>query len=203
MSKSGWGKILPGLVAMLVMAALAPAQVTAQSVQRLFSTPETRAELDRLRFLIATGAVIDEPVIEEPVIELPIRDDDEEEDVIYVLGGTLRKADGTYTVWINDTAYDQTSLPPNMEMLAPYDRGQLVIRDDATGARYNVKPGQVLNLSTGQLYESYQYQAVLAAAAAEAARLAAQEASLSAPETGSVILDSAAVESVLDAAQDL
>lgn len=203
MTKVWQRKIYLALAVTLFLLALSPARLSAQSVQRLFSTPEIRAELDRLRFQIATGVVVEEPVMEEPVVEPPFSADDDAEDVVYILGGTMRRADGSYTVWLNNIAYDQTNLPPDMELLAPYDRGQLVIRDADSGTSYNVKPGQVLNLSTGQLFESYQYQAVLAAAAAEAARLAVQEASLSGSETGSVILDSAPVETVLEAAQDL
>lgn len=144
--------------------------------------------------------VIEAPVEEEPLIDISIFTG-EEEDIVYALGGSMRKADGSYTVWINDFAYDQGNLPGNMELLSPYNQGQLRIRDSRSGANYDVKPGQVLNLTTGQLYESYQYQAVLDAAAAEAARLAAQQAANSG--TGSAILDSAAVSNLSNAAQDL
>lgn len=190
------------LSGLLLLAAVAPTQLKAQSVQRLFSTPSERAELDRLRFRIASGAPIEEPVENEPLIDLPLFDD-EEDDVIYDIGGTLRKADGSYTVWVNDVAYDQTNLPQNMELLTPFSRGIIRIRDVSSSARYDVKPGQVLNLSTGQLYESYQYQAILAEAAEEAARLAAESAANAGQGTGSVILDSAAVEAVIESAQDL
>lgn len=179
---------------------IVPVPLSAQSLQRMFSTPAIRAELDRLRFQIASGVVIEETE-EESFIEIPIFAGEEPE-LIYALGGSMRKADGSYTVWINDVAYDQSSLPGNMELLSPFNQGQLRIRDSGSGANFDVKPGQVLNLSTGQLYESYQYQVLLDAAAAEAARLAAQEAANANQGTGSVILDSAAVGNLLDAAQD-
>ena len=180
---------------------IVPAQLSGQSLQRMFSTPETRAELDRLRFQAASGVVIEETV-EEPLIETPVFTDDKAE-VVYALGGSVRKEDGSYTVWINDVAYDQDNLPGNMEMLSPFSQGQLRIRDSRSGANYDVKPGQVLNLTTGQLFESYQYQAVLEAAAAEANRLAAEEVANAAQGSGSVILDSTAVSAVIEAAQDL
>ena len=169
-----------------------PTQLSAQSLQRMFSTPAARAELDRRRLQLESGVVIEETV-EESLIEIPLFTDDEEVEIIYALGGSMRKADGSYTVWINDVAYDQSSLPANMELLSPFSQGKLRIRNSDTGANFDVKPGQVLNLTTGQLYESYQYQAALDAAAAEAARLTAEEATN----------DSAAVSNVLDAAQDL
>jgi hypothetical protein len=180
---------------------IVPVQLSAQSLQRMFSTPAIRAELDRLRFQIASGVVIEESE-EESFIEIPIFVGEEPE-LVYALGGSMRKADGSYTVWINNVAYDQSSLPGNMELLSPFNQGQLSIRDSRSGAYFNVKPGQVLNLTTGQLYESYQYQVVLDAAAAEAARLAAQEAANANQGTGSAILDSAAVNNLSDAAQDL
>ncbi|PCI82428.1 MAG: hypothetical protein COB20_00145 [SAR86 cluster bacterium] len=193
------------ICSVVVACTFVPVQLSAQSLQRIFSTPEIRAELDRLRFQIASGVVIEAPE-EEPLIDIPIFSGDEEE-IVYALGGSLLKADGSYTVWINDVAYDQSNLPGNMELRSPFSQGQLRIRDSGSGANYDVKPGQVLNLTTGQLYESYQYQAVLEAAAAEAARLAMEEAANSSQGvgigTGSAVLDSAAVSNLLDAAQDL
>tara|TARA_R110002073_G_scaffold58644_4_gene148451 strand:- start:204 stop:740 length:537 start_codon:yes stop_codon:yes gene_type:complete len=178
---------------------MASSHLYGQSVQRLFSTPALRAELDRLRFQVLSGVVIEESVDEEPIIQLPVFGDDEV-DIVYALGGTMRRADDSYTVWINNIAYDQASLPANMELLLPYSQGQLLIRDTESAASFKVKPGQVLNLSTGQLYESYQYEAVLAA---DAARIAEQEADDSRAGTNSLILDSAPAQAVLEAAQDL
>lgn len=180
---------------------IVPVQLSAQSLQRIFFTPAIRAELDRLRFQVASGVAIEAPA-EEPFIDISGFTDREEE-VVYALGGSMRKADGSYTVWVNDVAYNQGNLPENMELLSPFSQGQLRIRDSASGANYDVKPGQVLNLTTGQLYESYQYQAVIEAAAAEAARLAAEGAANSSQGTGSAILDSEAVDNLLDASQDL
>ncbi len=178
-----------------------PAALYGQSLQRLFFTPSVRAELDRLRFQIASGIAIEEPAVTDQLLEVPVIAD-EEADVIYAIGGTMRKADGSYTVWINNTAYDQASLPTHMEMLSPYSQGQLLVRDTSSGASFKVKPGQVLNLSTGQLYESYQYQQIVAAAAQEAARIAAEEIALG-QGTGSGLLDSDTIEPMLEAAQDL
>ena len=189
------------ICSVVVACTIFPVQLSAQSLQRIFSTPAMRAELDRIRFQVASGIVIEEPV-EESFIDIPVFTDDEEE-LIYALGGSMRKADGSYTVWVNDVAYDQSNLPENMELLSPFSQGKLRIRDSGSATNYVVMPGQVLNLTTGQLYESYQYQAVLEAAAAEAARIALEEAANSSQSTGSAILDSAAVNNLLDAAQDL
>lgn len=184
-----------------VACTIVPAQLSAQSLQRIFLTPAIRAELDRLRFQVASGVPIETPA-EKPFIDIS-RFTDSEEEVVYALGGSMRKADGSYTVWVNDVAYNQGNLPGNMELLSPFSQGKLRIRDSASGANYDIKPGQVLNLTTGQLYESYQYQAVLEAAAAEAARFAREAATNSGQGTGSAILDSEVVDNLLDASQDL
>ncbi|MBL4582170.1 MAG: hypothetical protein JKY29_10155 [Gammaproteobacteria bacterium] len=191
------------ICSVVVACTFVPVQLSAQSLQRIFSTPAMRAELDRLRIQVASGVIIEEPM-EDSFIDIPAFTDDEEE-VVYALGGSMRKADGSYTVWVNDVAYNQSNLPNNMELLSPFSQGRLRIHDSEYGVNYDVKPGQVLNLTTGQLYESYQYQAVLEAAVAEAARLAIEEAVNSSQGAGadSAILDSAAVRNLLDAAQDL
>ena len=195
------------ICSVVVACTFVPVQLSAQSLLRIFSTPAIRAELDRLRLQVASGVVIEEAV-EESFIDMPVFTVDEEE-IVYALGGSMRKADGSYTVWVNDVAYDQSNLPRDMELLSPFSQGQLRISDSGSAANYDVKPGQVLNLTTGQLYESYQYQAVLEAAAAEAARLAIEETANSSQgagigtNTGSAILDSAAVSNLSDAAQDL
>ncbi len=177
-----------------------PATVKAQSVQRLFSTPAARAELDRRRFQQSQPVTeITQPLV-VPIIEVPLVTDDAEE-IVYSLGGTMQKSDGGYTVWINNIVYDQTNLPENMQLLTPFSRGQLRIRDTRSGRNYDVKPGQVLNLSTGQLYESYQYQAALAATAAETAAAALETPAAS--DSGSAIIDSAAVQAVIELSQDL
>ena len=129
---------------------------SAQSLGRLFSTPAERVELERRR-LQATRAELlpDEPQIPVPVIELPIFVE-EQADIIYALGGTVLRADGSYTVWINDLAIHQQDIPGNMQLLSPFSQGQLRIQNRQTGESFDVKPGQVLNLTTGQLLESYQ-----------------------------------------------
>lgn len=184
----------------LGMAAMLPAKLSAQSIQRMFSTPATRAELDRRRFRQAAGIEVVAP--EAPPEKITEFTDEEDVELVYALGGSMRKADGSFAIWINDRAYDQSSLPENMELQSPFSQGRLRISDTSSGASYVVKPGQVLNLTTGQLYESYQYQAILAAQV-DAATLATEEAVNASDGTGSAILDSAAVENLLNAAQDL
>lgn len=133
-------------------------------VQRLFTTANLRAELDRRRI----RSLQPQPAAEEvvaPVVAVPEQFDETQPvaDVIYEIGGSMRRNDGSYTIWVNSKAVGQEELPPNIELLSPYSKGYVRIRDPESGTSYTVKPGQVLNLTSGQLMESYQYRALSAA----------------------------------------
>lgn len=130
---------------------------TAQSMQRLFTTQQQRAELDRLRTAANRPELLEEK--NEALIvlaEVPVLEEQESADEVYALQGIVLRSDSRYTVWLNNVAVDQQDLPENMELLAPYSQGRLRIRNLQTGESFDVLPGQVLNLTTGQLLESYQ-----------------------------------------------
>lgn len=131
--------------------------VQAQSLGRLFSTPALRAELDRRRARQNSG-VIEMPDV-EPITLEELDNRQIVPDTIYELGGSMRRSDGSYTIWINNVPYAESDLPDNMELVLPYDRGQMRINNPESGESFLVKPGQVLNLSQGLLMESYQYRA--------------------------------------------
>jgi len=129
-------------------------------LQRLFTSPGLRAELDRRRLRSLQPQAVEEDsmptelVLEQLDTVQPIPDE------IYEVGGSMRRNDGSYTIWINNRALDQEDLPPHIELLTPYSKGYVRIRDSDSGATFTVKPGQVLNLSQGELMESYQYRAL-------------------------------------------
>ncbi len=145
----------------VLLLTLLPYSAQAQTILRLFSTPAERADLERQRqSLYRPGAV---PEIPEPVLDLDIELPEIIEsapvpDVIYRLGGSMQRSDGLYTVWINDLPINQEDLPDNMELLQPFAQGSLRISDPDSGASYDLKPGQVLNLTLGQLFESYDFE---------------------------------------------
>lgn len=148
-----------GLVLLLTTGLLIPQQVNAQSIFRLFSTPVERAALERERQrLLRPGPVVAVPAA--PVVEMPapVESAEDREEVIYRLGGTVVRNNGLYTVWLNGTPVDQEDLPPHIELLSPYSQGRLQISNPEDGTRYELKPGQVLNLTTGTLFESYEFQ---------------------------------------------
>jgi len=146
------------LSAMLVVGIIGLSRsVAAQSFQRLFTTPEQRAVLDRRRAGIEEPELLEEvsELIAELINVLPL-ELEEPVDQVYALQGVVRRSDNYYTVWLNNEAIDQQDLPENMELLTPYSQGRLRIRKPQTGEYFDMKPGQVLNLTRGQLLESYQ-----------------------------------------------
>ena len=131
--------------------------VKAQSVQRLFSSPTLREQLDRIRQRGDLTANDEEILsVDVPVFEDIFREEAPPPDIIYTLAGAVKQRDGQYTVWINGQPIHQDDLPDNMELLSPFDQGKLRISNPLTGEVFQVKPGQVLNLSTGTVLESYQ-----------------------------------------------
>jgi len=145
-----------GLVLTTFAVSVLPSSVVAQSVVKLFSTPAERAELERRRLMLANPESLQAQVAEPvEVFELPSVEE-EKVDVIIALGGSMLRGDGTYTIWINGKPVNQGALPDFMELLTPFSQGRLRIRNEQSGEDYEVKPGQVLNLTTGQLLESYE-----------------------------------------------
>lgn len=140
-------------------------QLEAQTLGRLLTTPAQRAQLDRVRIQVlqpGSNAVVEDEEPEpapEPVELNPVQQ-------TFQLGGTLLRSDGSLQVWINGVAYNEESLPENMEILRPYARGQLRITDPVRNTSYLLKPGQTLNLTTGEIYEGYQQAQPLAIPAA-------------------------------------
>lgn len=130
----------------------------AQPAPRLFTTPDLRAELERRRL----GYVSPEPlstVIVDSISDLLAADEPEE--TIYSLEGLLSRDNGRSIIWLNGVAVPESELPDNIQIAKPLSKGQLKIVS-ASNQEYQLMPGQVLNFSTGTLYESYQWQEILA-----------------------------------------
>lgn len=128
----------------------------AQIEPRLFTTPELRVELERRRF----GYVSPEPLSATIESFSELLEVDQPEEIVYSLEGVLLRDDGQSIVWLNGMAVTESQLPENIQIARPYSRGQLKIVS-ASKQEYQLMPGQVLNLSTGTLYESYQWQEIL------------------------------------------
>lgn len=129
-------------------------QVAAQNEPRLFTTPELRAELERRRL----GYISPEPAV---TVSEPIAGTEEEqEEVIYSLEGILMKNNSDSIVWLNGRGIPESELPSAIELTSIGTKGQLIVRT-SDSKEFQLLPGQVLNLTTETLYESYQWQEVL------------------------------------------
>jgi hypothetical protein len=160
MSLSRHQSFLCALFALSLMTAgesgFAQSSAQTEEVGRLFLTPAERSHLEALRQRSLQPQVLVEEPEPEPERPAPVL---EPEERLFSHGGTLRRSDGSYTIWLNSQAYAQDQLPDNVELLLPYSQGRLLIRNPDNGIGYEIKPGQVLDLNTGQILEAYQLPA--------------------------------------------
>ncbi len=99
----------------------------AQELGRLFFTPEQREALDARR----RARVPDKPAPVPLAVSPTTR-----------LDGYVRRSDGRSTVWVNgDTAYDSRPQPD----------GSVAVGVGDGGSRVRLKPGEVLDRSSGEV----------------------------------------------------
>jgi hypothetical protein len=132
----------------------------ADQLGRLFSTPRERAELDEIRRIFLQdappGESLELPGIEiEAEVRLPPPDD-----LYLMLDGTARRADGSYSLWINNEKVDQHQLPSNVRLARLGDL--IVLWVNYLDKLYVVRPGQVLHFASETVYEPYLLPAELA-----------------------------------------
>lgn len=162
---------------------LAPLHSFAQSGVKLFSSPQVRAELERRRL----GLVDPTPTPTPIDIIANLIEPEEVEDVVFSLEGTLLKQDGTSILWINGVAVNESDLPQNIEVMQPPSLGRVKIIADRS--EFVIKPGQILNATTGTIYESYEWEQIEAQRLLEIAREsmeAGDTASIAGPSSDSL-----------------
>jgi|GEM_PF-1156612 len=123
-----------------LLAVMQLAQAT-DHFDRVFYTPEQRAELDKLR---ARRAVASQ-VRNEPIPE------------IVTFNGIVRRSDGKATVWVNGEPLSQTDLRNKQTITGQIDRnGHILLQTPQAGTRQvRLKVGQSAELLSGQIDESY------------------------------------------------
>lgn len=139
---------------MLLLVSLIPDVGLAQHADqlgRLFSTPRERMELDEIRRIWLQDVTPGEAL--EPsengmtiVIEAP-------NNLYLQLGGTVRRADGSYSLWLNNQPVDQHQLPSNIKLARLGDL--IVLWINYQNTMYVVRPGQVLHFASKAVYEPY------------------------------------------------
>ena len=130
----------------------------AQFQGKIFTTPEERAYLDALREDFLNKSQDQGFDLEDagppPLPETTEVQTENTTPVEYTLGGILTRSDGSHTVWLNNQPVAETDLPANMRLVSD---GQLVVLRITSGtSSFQLKPGQTLNASTGEIQEAYQ-----------------------------------------------
>lgn len=114
-------------VALLIAALLAVPAVHGQELGRLFFTPEQRQALDARR----RARVPDKPAPAPLAVSPTTR-----------LDGYVRRSDGRATVWVNGASQDESR---------PLPDGRVAVSVGDGGARVRLKPGEVLDRSSGEV----------------------------------------------------
>ena len=134
---------------LLMLALLLPTTVYgAETLGRLFFSPDQRAQLDMLR----TKRVVASQTKEEPPPE------------VVTYNGIVRSSDGKTTVWVNNQAMSEADLRDKPAIAGRVSRdGKIVLQATQPGtARTQLKVGQSALLS-GQVTEPYNAAANTAA----------------------------------------
>jgi len=120
----------------------------ADTLGRLFFTPDQRAQLDTLR----TKRVVASQTKEEPPPE------------VVTYNGIVRRSDGKTTVWVNNQALSEADLRDKPAIAGRVSRdGKIVLQTTQSGtARTQLKVGQSAELLSGQVAESYSAASVAA-----------------------------------------
>ena len=135
--------------------AVSPTAVVADSLGRLFSTPELRAELDRVRDDPTFGQVEEAPPAPAPVMPAPAPGPVVDQ---VTVNGIVIRSSGQNASWINGT-----SIPAGDST-----REGIRVQAEATGGgsvrlilpsgenTVQLKPGQKIDVLTGGVLEPYQ-----------------------------------------------
>lgn len=126
------------LLLIIVLGLAAQFAQAADSIGRIFFTPEQRTQLDTLR----TQKAVASRVREEPVPE------------IVTYSGIVRRSDGKATVWINDEALSEADLRNKASIAGRISRdGRVSLQ--APQSAVELKVGQSATLFSGKVEEAF------------------------------------------------
>lgn len=149
---------IPGIQTWLLIFSLLlwPGFVDAQTLGRIITTAQERQYLDRQRAAMFAALSDSE---RELALSAPVSvvSSLEAEPTIIHMGGSIRRSDGSHSVWLNGVAVSESDLPSNARL--EFTRGLGVLRIRTATGELTVRPGQTLNATTGELREDYQLSA--------------------------------------------
>ncbi len=131
--------------------------VQAQTFGKVFTSQEEREYLDYLRDDFVTRSQLRTFNIDEDVIpDIPDAVVTEEAPVVvtYKFGGIMTRINGNKMVWLNGQQIAENNLPPDFSLVNS-NLGPL-LRITSEGRRFELKPGQTINMQSGLVTDSYQ-----------------------------------------------
>lgn len=134
--------------ALVVVFATLSSPSSGESLGRLFFTPDERTHLDRAR--LSGGGTEPEGASAQQLESL-------------TLNGIVKRSSGKTTVWVNNSAQNESDLPSGSRSQASKTRlPDFPVLVQKTGKTVTLKVGQTLNIDSGEIREGYQPSAIKA-----------------------------------------
>jgi hypothetical protein len=124
-----------------------PGPAAAETLGRLFLTPEQRSSLEVLRSLPPSTVSTTKKTDAVPAAAVP---DD------YVLNGMVTQSSSWYTIWLNGVAYTRENLPANVKINKALSGGTIFLTVPGSKKAVSLRPGQRLDANTGSVREPYE-----------------------------------------------
>lgn len=150
-----WSSRASGLAVVLVALGLSAAQTQAQSLGRLFTTPEQRSALDEIR----VQAQFEEPAPEpEPAPRAAVTTEAKEPVVSKLtINGIVRRSGGRTSVWVNGDEIERGSRTRE-GVAVDAARADLVrLRLPSGTQSIALRPGQAIDVRSGLVLDAYEH----------------------------------------------
>lgn len=136
--------------------AMTAAGAQAQLVGTLFTQPEEREYLDYLREEFLRNNAAEGFDIEETAIpEIPVAEATEPSGPTELsFGGIMTRRDASRSVWLNGRLLEESELPDGISLMNGERTASLLIAYE--GDTYVLRPGQTVDLTTGNVLENFQ-----------------------------------------------
>jgi hypothetical protein len=129
-----------------------PSPAAGETLGRLFLTPEQRLSLETLRLQQPSVDSISKQ--SEAVSTAPVSSPTASN--TYVLNGLVLQRGNGYTIWLNGVPYNRSNLPANVKIPKALSRGTVSVTVPGSVKSYPLRPGQILDATTGRVREPYQ-----------------------------------------------
>lgn len=142
-----------GVALMLLVGSLFSGTLMAEPLGTLFFTPGQRMELERMRW-----RSLDHPEESKPerIEANPSAGAFADKPVSLTLSGTVRRSGGAPVIWLNGVSCRGKEFPEYVRLPGSGTGGQIVVRVPEEGRAHLLKPGQTLDVVSGQVQATYE-----------------------------------------------